>query len=202
MQKGVKLELMQGVIDHFDLHALVALDEMEDLASSLRTETYKRGELVADCNTTDIGWYFVESGLLRAYYYRGDTQITNMFVKEGSCITLFEKYYGDRPTEGHLEAVEPTRLYILDRADAHRLRMTSPGVAEFHRQMLIQYLMLSQRHLDLLKFETAEMRYRKFSEQNPQLILRVPSIYIASYLGLTPETVSRVRSRLAKHPEE
>ena len=121
-----------------------------------------------------------------------------MFFSEGSCLSVFEKYYYNEPSKFYIEAIEPTQIYALDKKDGDRLRSKYLSVAELHRKMLTQYLMSAQEHLDLLKYESAEARYEKLMERIPDILLRIPSIYVASYLGLTPETVSRVRSRLAK----
>ncbi|MCQ2219147.1 MAG: Crp/Fnr family transcriptional regulator [Paludibacteraceae bacterium] len=198
MQKGIKTELMQSVLEHFDLNIPITPEVLADLATSLNVETYRRGEIIIDPQTPDVKWFFIEKGLVRAYYYRGDTQVTVMFLAEGSCLTIFEKYYFNEPSKLYLEAIEPTKMYTMDKADGNRMRDKYLSVAELHRKMLTKYLILTQEHLDLLKFESAETRYEKLMERIPELLLRVPSIYVASYLGLTPETVSRVRARLAK----
>lgn len=196
MQREIKLDLMKKVLERFDWHIPIPTEALEELVSLLKKGTFRRGELIVKPSTDEKKWYFVEKGLLRAYYYRGDTQVTVMFISEGSCVSVFDKYYAGLNSGIYLEAIEPTVLYSLDKEDGNRMRDTYPGIAELHRRILARFLLLFQKHLDLLKFESAEERYLRLMNCIPQLLLRIPSIYVASYLGITSETLSRVRGRL------
>ncbi|MBR4840520.1 MAG: Crp/Fnr family transcriptional regulator [Paludibacteraceae bacterium] len=203
MQKGIQTELMQNVLETFHLTIPVTQEVLTELASNFTIETFRSGDIIEKPNTKKSRWYFIEKGLVRTYFYREDAQVTVMFFSEGSCLSVFEKYYYNEPSKFYIEAIEPTQIYALDKKDGDRLRSKYLSVAELHRKMLTQYLMSAQEHLDLLKYESAEARYEKLMERIPDILLRIPSIYVASYLGLTPETVSRVRSRLAKRgPKE
>lgn len=201
MQKGIQTELMQSVLDNFHLTIPVSPEVLTDLASNFSIENYRSGEIIEGPDTKKLRWYFVEKGLVRAYFYNEDKQVTVMFFAEGSCLIVFEKYYFGESSNVYIEAIEPTQIYALDKEDGDRLRNKYLGVAELHRRMLTHYLMSAQEHLDLLKYESAETRYEKLMERMSDVLLRIPSIYVASFLGLTPETVSRVRSRLAKRGE-
>ena len=68
------------------------------------------------------------------------------------------------------------------------------NIQMLYRKILEESLIISQRHADMLRFESALDRYRKLVKSNPQLVLRAPLVYIASYLQMTPETLSRVRT--------
>ena len=72
--------------------------------------------------------------------------------------------------------------------------MHNVNIQILYRKILEESLILSQVHADLVRFESAENRYRRMCKLTPQVILRAPLVYIASYLQMTPETLSRVRS--------
>ena len=72
--------------------------------------------------------------------------------------------------------------------------MRSVNIQILYRKILEESLIISQQHADMLRFESAQDRYQKLVKSSPQLVLRAPLVYIASYLQMTPETLSRVRT--------
>ena len=78
--------------------------------------------------------------------------------------------------------------------DLEAVAMKSVNIQMLYRKILEESLIISQHHADMLRFESAQDRYRRLVKESPQLILRAPLVYIASYLQMTPETLSRVRN--------
>jgi CRP-like cAMP-binding protein len=105
-----------------------------------------------------------------------------------------ESLFREEPTHLQIMAVEPTVLYLIPKADLEAVAMKSVNIQILYRKILEESLILSQKHADMLRFESAQDRYQKLVRRNPELVLRVPLVYIASYLQMTPETLSRVRN--------
>lgn len=85
-------------------------------------------------------------------------------------------------------------IYAMPMHDLEATAMKSVNIQMMYRKILEESLIISQHHADMLRFESAQDRYRRLVKRSPQLILRAPLVYIASYLQMTPETLSRVRT--------
>ena len=115
---------------------------------------------------------------------------------EGEIIMCIESLFKEEPTHLQVEALEPVLIYALPKARLEEVALHNVNIQILYRKILEESLINSQIHADLVRFETAQDRYRKLCKLSPQLSLRAPLVYIASYLQMTPETLSRVRSNI------
>jgi CRP-like cAMP-binding protein len=95
-----------------------------------------------------------------------------------------------------VEALELTVIFELKWDDIQRLVEISPEMNRFYRKLLENALILSQQKADAWRFETAKNRYQRMLKEYPEVIKRAPMLQIASYLLMTPETLSRIRSEI------
>jgi len=93
--------------------------------------------------------------------------------------------------------LEPALIYALPKIRLEEVALHNVNIQILYRKILEESLILSQIHADLLRFETAQDRYLKMCKLSPQVTLRAKLVYIASYLQMTPETLSRVRANVA-----
>ena len=93
-----------------------------------------------------------------------------------------------------MQAIEPTIVFAMPKKDLEAVAMKSVNIQILYRKILEESLIISQQRADMLRFESAQDRYQKLVKSCPQLVLRAPLVYIASYLQMTPETLSRVRT--------
>lgn len=93
-----------------------------------------------------------------------------------------------------VQAIEPTLVFALPKAKLEEVALHNVNIQILYRKILEESLIISQIHADLLRFESAQNRYKRLCKMSPQVVLRAPLVYIASYLQMTPETLSRVRS--------
>lgn len=113
---------------------------------------------------------------------------------ENHIVMSIESLFKEEPTALEIIALEPTVIYAMPRPILEQVAMKSVNIQILYRKILEESLIESQIHADLLRFETAQDRYSKLVKRHPQLVLRAPLVYIASYLQMTPETLSRVRT--------
>ncbi len=170
----------------------------QELISIIKVFNLKKHQVFLKEGQVCNHWGYVIQGLLRIYYYKRKKDITENFVAEGCSFTAVESYFNRTPSRLILEALEPTVLYAFPYDEFEALCKKNPEVECFFRKGLERILISSKRRLDSLQFESAQERYNNLTKEIPKLILRVPSIYIASYLGITPETLSRVRAKNEK----
>ena len=169
-------------------------EELDMLESILVPMKYAKNEMILREGETCTNIYWVVKGLVRQYYYKNGKELTEYMATENNIVMCIESLFRAQPTHLQIKALEPTILIALPKADLEAVAMKSVNIQILYRKILEESLILSQIHADMLRFESAQDRYQKLIKRQPQLVLRAPLVYIASYLQMTPETLSRVRT--------
>lgn len=170
-------------------------DELDLLESILVAKKYAKNEKILDEGEVCENIYWIVKGLVRQYYFKNGKELTEYMATENTICMCIESLFREQPTRLQMMAIEPTVLYCLPKAKLEAVAMKSVNIQILYRKILEESLILSQIHADMLRFESAIDRYRKLVKSSPQLVLRAPLLYIASYLQMTPETLSRVRTQ-------
>lgn len=142
--------------------------------------------------------YFVISGLLRMYYIKEDEEVSSLFIEEHGFFNAAQSFYQRRPGYEFIETIEPSVVARIHYDHLQRLYTDFPELNFVARAITENYLVKGQERLYLLRKHTAEERYVYFIQNYPGLLQRVPLKHIASYLGLTLETLSRIRNKIRK----
>lgn len=171
-------------------------DELDILESILVPKRYAKGEKILAEGEVCDSIYWIVKGLVRQFYYKNGKELTEYMATENTICMCIESLFKEQPTHLQIMAIEPTVLYMIPKADLEAVAMKSVNIQILYRKILEESLILSQKHADMLRFESAQDRYQKLVKGNPQLVLRAPLVYIASYLQMTPETLSRVRNNV------
>ena len=169
-------------------------EELDILENILVPKRYAKGEKILAEGETCTNIYWVVKGLVRQFYYKNGKELTEYMATENTICMCIESLFKEQPTHLQIMAIEPTIVYLLPKADLEAVAMKSVNIQILYRKILEESLILSQKHADMLRFESAQDRYQKLVKTSPQLVLRAPLVYIASYLQMTPETLSRVRT--------
>ena len=169
-------------------------DELDMLESILVAKKYAKNEKILTEGEVCENIYWIVKGLVRQFYYKNGKELTEYMATENTICMCIESLFREQPTNLQMMAIEPTILYCLPKAKLEAVAMKSVNIQILYRKILEESLILSQKHADMLRFESAQDRYQKLVRRNPELVLRVPLVYIASYLQMTPETLSRVRN--------
>ena len=169
-------------------------DELDLLESILVPMRFAKNELILREGDICTNIYWVVKGLVRQFYFKNDKELTEYMATENSRVMCIESLFQEQPTRLQIKAIEPTVMIAMPKADLEAVAMKSVNIQILYRKILEESLILSQHHADMLRFESAQDRYQKLVKNQPQLVLRAPLVYIASYLQMTPETLSRVRT--------
>lgn len=138
--------------------------------------------------------FFVENGLLRQYSVdeKGKEHILN-FAPENWLVSDRESSFFNAPSPYFIQALEDTEVIILDQNFLEELAQEYPDFATFNMRLLHHHIREMQNRIELLLSASAEERYDHFLNRYPDIVHRVPQAMIASYLGITPESLSRIR---------
>ena len=169
-------------------------EELDLLESILVPIKYAKGELILKEGEICRQLLYIDKGLLRQFYFKHGKEVTEHLAQEHSIVMCIESLFKEEPTKLQIEALEPSVVYALPKVDLERVAMHNVNIQILYRKILEESLITSQVHADLVRFETAQDRYKKMCKLLPQVVLCAPLVYIASYLQMTPETLSRVRA--------
>lgn len=139
--------------------------------------------------------YLIIKGNLRLFFYNEGKDVTFQFFFDGDFVASFESLYKRQPSLFSLESIEPTEVVAIKREDFYNLLEQIPSLRKVYEEKLIErFYVYQQLFLSRIK-NTPAQRYEELLKEYPYIIQRVPQYYIASYLGITPVSLSRIRNR-------
>jgi CRP-like cAMP-binding protein len=150
--------------------------------------------LEIDHRCNDI--FFVEKGLLRGYYFDDGKEITNWFAEENEFATSLYAFVAMKPSFEMIETLEDSELVLLPHMALQNLYTKFPETERLGRIITEAYYIKLEERLLNIQFKTAKERYKNFILSKPSLLQRTSLGQIASYLGITQETLSRIRAEI------
>lgn len=196
-------DLMKVIVPKRDIarelarkYSTMTHDELDVLEDLLVPVKYGKGERILSEGEVCTGISYIEKGLVRQYYIKNGKEVTEHLGVDHSIFMCIESLFKEEPSHLQVEALEPTLVYILPKAKLEAAAMRNVNIQMLYRKILEESLIQSQVHADLMRFETAPNKFKRLCEMNPQVVLRAPLTYIANYLQMTPETLSRIRSNV------
>jgi CRP-like cAMP-binding protein len=181
---------------------LAITDEQATAAvSCLKTKTFKKGQLILNAGDLKSEVYFINTGLLRCFSIdeKGKEHVIQ-FAPENWMLSERNSSVFNEPSFFYIDAIEDTEVVVVKKGFFPEIQHIVPEILQLNILMLHNSIRFMQKRINMLLSATAEERYLDFIKLYPNLTLRVPQWMIASYLGITPESLSRVRKDLAhKH---
>lgn len=174
----------------------LSADSIQELSSCLKRFEFPKGHVIVKQNTVCDYFYFIERGLTRTYYVKDGKDVTDWISAENSFACSIISFITRRPDRRVIELLEPSILLSIHYNDLENLCSKHHDIENLFRQLVSFGLVQLQQKFDDLHFSTALRRYQTLMATHPTLIQRVPLGMIASYLGITQETLSRIRSQI------
>ncbi|MBI3218538.1 MAG: Crp/Fnr family transcriptional regulator [Bacteroidetes bacterium] len=139
--------------------------------------------------------YFIESGLLRYFINKDGNDITKFFTDAPYCFTSQVSFNAEKPSTENIQAIEQSVIWQTDLKQANDL-LELKCWNTFVRKLIQEVQYYTEEILQEIQTETAENRYKKMIETNPQLLQKIPLKYLASYFGIAPQSLSRIRKKI------
>ncbi|WP_262147058.1 Crp/Fnr family transcriptional regulator [Chryseobacterium foetidum] len=189
--------MFEVLISHVQNKVQLTDVEKIDLQSFFTVKNLKRKQFLLQEGDVCTHLSFVLKGLLKSYFVdeKGGENI-NMFAFEGWWISDFKSFISQEKAVLNIDAVEETELLIISLDDYEKLMLKIPVMDRYFRILYQNSLVTKDYRLIASNSFTAEEKYLEFSKKSPEVIKRIPHNLIASFLGLAPETVSRIRKKL------
>ena len=173
----------------------VSDDSLHLLKYCFKQQTFPAKTIIIQAGRFDNQVYFIEKGMTRSFWLVNGEEITTSFSWEGGIVFSMDELYYNKPSEEFVETLEDVVVYKISLADLTRLFQTNIELANWGRIIhQNEYRRLHRSHKERLTLPAKE-RYEEFKQQFPQICQRVKLRYIASYLGITLPTLSRLRAK-------
>ncbi|WP_375415830.1 Crp/Fnr family transcriptional regulator [uncultured Hymenobacter sp.] len=173
----------------------MTLPAQEALQQIAKRRSLPRGALLLEEGEVSDKIFFVERGLVRAFYNEDSREITSWLSDEGQALCSLPCSFLGRPARETMQLLEPTTVLMLERADLEAVKRSYKSLADVEYRLMERYLLLFMARIRLLQIPKAKERQEVFSQEQSEFYRRVPLSYIATYLGIDPATLSRLRAR-------
>jgi CRP-like cAMP-binding protein len=180
------------------LSQFISLDkgEQDIFVSKLKVKECKKKELILQEGDICKYAYFINSGSFRYYYNVNGQENTAQFFFENGWYTDYDSFLTGKPTLQNIETLEKSEILLLSSKDLQQLYIDIPKFERFGRLMAENAFLGIRQRSEMLENLTADERYLKLIKERPKVFERIPQHYIASYLGIKPPSLSRIRKRI------
>lgn len=169
-------------------------ESLEQLAEILIFRKLAKNEYFLQEGEVAGSMGIVEKGMVRQFYRKKNHEVTEHITYENHLFVCLESFILQQPARLCVEAIEPSLIYELPHDALHRCMERNPELLRMYCAILESSLLISQRKADARCRQSVLERYRQLEREHPEIIKRAPQIYVASLLGMTPETISRIRA--------
>lgn len=174
-------------------------EEAKIIEDCIPVRTFKKGTILLKEGQISKESYQNLSGLVRKYYIIDGNEVTTNFYEEGNSIASFTSLHQETPSKHYFECIEDCKLAILNKDKEKELIKLVPKYETLCRTSVEEDLGKQQDSLASYLISSPEQRYLNLLNDKPKLLNRVPLYYLASYIGVKPESLSRIRKRIMKN---
>ncbi len=196
LSKESPKEILEKYLEHF---TEMSESEMNEVLTQIPVETYKKGTILLEQGEVPNKCYFVLSGCVRQYTVNASGKETTFnFYTEEQAVTIYNQHKPDKSSDYTLICLEDCVLVAGDLSEEQGMYEAYPELAAMTRQMMAQDFGAVQEDFAVFMSSTPEERYGLLLQKRPGLVNRVPQHQLASYLGITPESLSRIKKRFSQ----
>lgn len=174
-------------------HLFVSDALKKELEKRISLQTFKKKEIVLHANQVCTNYYFIEKGIMRLYFSKGEKEITDFFSSENQWISSARSFLKQEIDYYTIDAIEETTVWTLSIDDYTYLSSTYPELDCYFKTEILNLFSTTLDHLASTRFSTAKEKHDTFLKTYATIYHRIPLRIVASHLGITQETLSRLR---------
>jgi CRP-like cAMP-binding protein len=180
------------------VHVELTNEEFARLTEMIEIRNFDKKQQLVKAGEVENYLNFLVKGLARMYFFKGRTEIITHIARENEMISSSASFLSGRPSSYFVEALESSTFLSISRQRLEKLYQESPRMERLGRLMTTHFFLQKEEwELECIRLDTRQ-RFIRFVQGNPDLMLRVPQKYLASYLNMKPETFSRLKRLLGK----
>lgn len=185
---------MQKLLQHISSRCFLSSDLLQRIKTDFEPVKLSQGNLVLTQGQKASYLYFIEKGILHNYYYHDGKKVSSWFYKEEQFITSWHSFYGQKASFEEIECLEDCIVYQISYSSYQKLIADFPAFGNFARLLAEEMLVFLDEFSKGWSFLSAKEKYETLRSYFPDIELRVKLGYIASFLGISQETLSRLRT--------
>ncbi len=190
--------MLKSFLSDFQISKLFTKEELEFSLNLFKEGRIAKGEFLSKEGEVCNKLYIIKNGILRSFFYKDGEELTTYFNIEGTIATALRSYLKEVKALENLQALTEVEYYYIKKTDMNILYNKIPNWNKIGRVLMEKlYVKMEERSISL-QYNNAKERYLKFLIDFPDLANRIPLHFIASYIGVTPETLSRIRKKIIK----
>lgn len=190
----VKLDEFRKFIENY---TTLSENEWKEISACFTHKTIQKDEILLQEGKICRHLYFIESGLLRYFINKDGNDFTKFFTIAPYCFTSQVSFTSEKPATENIQAIEKSIIWQTSLQQANDL-LELKGWNTFVRKLIQEVQYFTEEILQELQTETAENRYKKMTKTNPALLQRIPLQHLASFFGIAPQSLSRIRKKIAQ----
>jgi CRP-like cAMP-binding protein len=184
------------LVDYFLKHTSLAREEITAIVDQLTITSYREGTMLLCEGEYSHACYYILKGCIRQYILEDGKEKTTAFFTENQAVVSFQTYAQQKPSSHYWVCNEDVTAIVGDPRNEQEMYQQFPKLESVTRLFIEQDFGRTQEEFANFVTSSPEKRYLDLLEDRPELLQRVPQHQIASYLGVTPESLSRIRKRL------
>lgn len=195
METGTDSPALNSLFRYFETINRISGEATKKIEEISYVTTVRKNKDLQPIGHTCKTIYFITKGVARIYYYKEDNDITECFAFENQIIARVESLFSGNPSKKGIQALEDSEFVAIQAVPLFNLYDQYPEIERLFRKIFEAAYVDTVNRIESIQFHTAEERYNALLNEAPNIIQRIPLKHVASYLGITQVSLSRIRSQ-------